>query len=553
MSAKVGHIILAHEALGNACCLVAHLAEIGSPVVVHIDRRINRKDYAAFKNALSKFDHVYMAPRLRCSWGGFSLVRATLRAAKIMLDRHPEVQHVMLNSGTSLPSRNLKALDKLLSKQPDTDFIESNNIGEDRWILDGLEEERLTLYFPFSWRNQRWLFDRFVDLQRWLGVKRQLPYGIVPHLGSQWWCLTSKTLRAILEDPELARYRRFFYYSWIPDESFFQSLVRIHGEQIESRSLTWSRFDHFGKPVILYDDHFKEIRATRAYFVRKVWPDAKKLYLKLLDENAPITRPEGRRDLYDVTAHVLSPSNEFSAQRKNVGRYPTYRGRFVDNTPNEFGILIGLKSALPKLQKALSSNKISAHGRLFDTRNVEMAQDAMFDDGNLPAIAAIRNRDPMDYVTNLLANTPDKFHLFFYDGWDLQRARSTLLRDPNAKVVFARHGWIFESFARFPKGKVPQGKARQLFESEQRIIRAMQNDKTVAQILRLDLFEMLGRPERFSKVINKHLGTKLTARHVTLSGPKLRQVNNHLAKLRAYGFALPKEITLNDAQKDKDR
>jgi hypothetical protein len=57
----------------------------------------------------------------------------------------------------------------------------------------------------FQWRKQRRLFDGYVRLQRRLGFKRRIPAGIVPHLGSQWWCLTRHTLSAILETPTAPR------------------------------------------------------------------------------------------------------------------------------------------------------------------------------------------------------------------------------------------------------------------------------------------------------------------------------------------------------------
>ena len=51
-----------------------------------------------------------------------------------------------------------------------------------------------------------------------------MPEGLVPHMGSQWWCLTRQTLSAILQDPERAKYDSYFRKVWIPDESYFQTL-----------------------------------------------------------------------------------------------------------------------------------------------------------------------------------------------------------------------------------------------------------------------------------------------------------------------------------------
>ncbi len=78
------------------------------------------------------------------------------------------------------------------------------------WTVGGLDIERFTLRFPFSWRTHRRLFDAYVRLQRRLGLRRRIPADIVPHLGSQWWCLTRRTLSAILEDPDRPAHDRLF-------------------------------------------------------------------------------------------------------------------------------------------------------------------------------------------------------------------------------------------------------------------------------------------------------------------------------------------------------
>ena len=104
-----------------------------------------------------------------------------------------------MRSCLCLPLRPVAELRAFLGRYPDADFIESVNVSDVGWTVGGLNEERFTLHFPFSFRKNRKLFDRYVQLQRRLGVKRRLPQGVAPHIGSQWWCLTARTLRAVEE------------------------------------------------------------------------------------------------------------------------------------------------------------------------------------------------------------------------------------------------------------------------------------------------------------------------------------------------------------------
>jgi len=134
------------------------------------------------------------------------------------------------------------------------------------------------LCFPFGWKQQRWLFGTAVRLQRAFGLKRPVPQGITPHLGSQWWCLTRATVSAILTDPKRSIYDQYFRWVWIPDKSYFQTLVQGHSAWVESRSLTLAKFDTNRKPHIFYDDHLEVLRRLGCLVARKIWDGAEQLY-----------------------------------------------------------------------------------------------------------------------------------------------------------------------------------------------------------------------------------------------------------------------------------
>ena len=103
-------------------------------------------------------------------------------------------------------------------------------------------------------------------------------------IGSQWWCLRRATIEAILEfirdRPDVIR---FFRTTWIPDETFFQTLVRhlVPEAQIRSRSLTFLMFSDYGMPVTFYNDHFDMLLAQDFLFARKISPEATDLKTKL--------------------------------------------------------------------------------------------------------------------------------------------------------------------------------------------------------------------------------------------------------------------------------
>jgi hypothetical protein len=85
---------------------------------------------------------------------------------------------------------------------------------------------------------------------------------------------------------------RFFRTTWIPDETFFQTLVRhlIPREQIRSRTLTFLMFTDYGMPVTFHNDHYDLLLGQDALFARKISPEATELKARLGEVYASTAR-----------------------------------------------------------------------------------------------------------------------------------------------------------------------------------------------------------------------------------------------------------------------
>ena len=68
----------------------------------------------------------------------------------------------------------------------------------------------------------------------------------------------------------------FFSTTWIPDETFFQTLVRhlVPEREIESRTLTFKMFSDYGMPVSFYNDQYDLLISQDFLFARKISPEA---------------------------------------------------------------------------------------------------------------------------------------------------------------------------------------------------------------------------------------------------------------------------------------
>mgnify|MGYP007055443523 FL=1 len=76
---------------------------------------------------------------------------------------------------------------------------------------------------------------------------------------------------------------RFFKTTWIPDETFFQTLVRhlVPEDEIQTRTPTFLMFTDYGLPVTFYNDHYDLLLSQDYIFARKISPEAKELKRRL--------------------------------------------------------------------------------------------------------------------------------------------------------------------------------------------------------------------------------------------------------------------------------
>lgn len=363
----VGIIMLVHTAFERAEQVARHWNASGCPVVIHVDEAVSRKAFATFKTKLSDLQDIRFSSRHRCEWGTWGIVAATQEASEQMLESFPDVRHVYLASGSCLPLRPVEELIDYLAERPNTDFIESATTADVPWTVGGLDEERFTLRFPFSWKRHRILFDGYVKLQRRLRFSRKMPNGITPHMGSQWWCLTRQTLSSILEDPDRKLYDRYFKRVWIPDESYFQTLACQRSQKIESRSLTLSKFDFQGKPHIFYDDHLQLLRRSDCFVARKIWPHANRLYEVFLSvKDSPANRTEPNPGKIDrIFAKAVDRRTRGRPGLYMHSRFPNH-GWENGTTSGQYSVLQGFSDLFEEFEPWFGkATGAKVHGHLF--------------------------------------------------------------------------------------------------------------------------------------------------------------------------------------------
>ncbi|MFN0116201.1 MAG: DUF5928 domain-containing protein [Paracoccaceae bacterium] len=314
--AKIAFILLCHKDPEGIIRQAERLTAAGDCMAIHFDLRAKPGDFARLRTALAANPNVVFAKRrIKCGWGEWSLVQATLNASEAAVEAFPDATHFYMLSGDCMAIKSAEYVHAFLDAE-DADYIESFDFFTSDWIKTGFREERLIYRHWFNERTQKRLFYQSFNLQKRLNLTRAIPDDLQMMIGSQWWCLRRPTVEAVLDfvarRPDVVR---FFRTTWIPDETFFQTLVRhlVPETEIRSRTLTFLMFSDYGMPVTFYNDHYDLLLSQDFLFARKISGDALELKARL-------------GELYASSGTSFQISNEgrklydFLANRGRIGR-----------------------------------------------------------------------------------------------------------------------------------------------------------------------------------------------------------------------------------------
>ncbi|WP_372602819.1 DUF5928 domain-containing protein [Actibacterium sp.] len=282
--AKIAYILLCHKDPEAVIEQAGRLTAVGDYMAIHFDARAKPEDFDKIRTALQDNPNVVFArKRIKCGWGAWSLVQATLYALEAADEAFPRATHFYMLSGDCMPIKTAEYAHRFLDSA-DVDYIESLDFFASDWIKTGIKDERLTYRHFFNERTHKTAFYQSLKLQKKLGLSRAIPSDLQIMIGSQWWCLRRRTVEAVLAFSRKRRdVIRFFRTTWIPDETFFQTLVRhlVPEAELRSRTLTFLIFSDYGMPVNFYNDHYDLLLGQDFLFARKISAEAHELKRRL--------------------------------------------------------------------------------------------------------------------------------------------------------------------------------------------------------------------------------------------------------------------------------
>jgi len=442
---KVAYLILAHQHPELLARLIRRLLDANGLVAIHFDASCGDAFVSDLRALLGQdFGRLVLVDRVAVVWGEWSLVEATLNGLRAIsqLDQQPD--YVYLLSGSDYPIRPLHELDEFLERNRGMEFIESFDDRQHRWVKRGIQSERYLYRFPFNWGKNPRLFSLATKLQQMLGWTRRMPAGIEPHFGSQWWVLTWVSCEAILKCCDNPALVQFFRGTWVPDELFFQTMIRhvARPKRIRNHPLTLYQFSDSGTPVVYCNGHEDYLARQNFFFARKISPWADKLRDRL-DELSSGDRQAYQMD--DEKAGNLSSEYEHHCSVYGHGLYgKQVIGRVKDDKLGDlvwnhtpYFIVAGFSSReLAAFQSYLNSlDGWVCHGQLLHPDHIGFLDDADRHAGFSRQDVALRDNNIQNFLFQLLQHEGERMTGFLVNTVTQIGTFHKLLRDPQARVI----------------------------------------------------------------------------------------------------------------------
>lgn len=228
---KIAFLILAHDQPDHLEKLIKSLA-LPADFYVHVDAK---SDLRGFRHIADADNVVLLEDRLRVTWGGFSIVHATLALMRACMQSEHRYAKISLLSGACYPVKPPNAIYEQLARDPDFNFITYANIALCDRFFQNRVTKRWNMDFELPWIDQGGSpsFPTKAVKKALRILQPANPLNARPgflkngvFLGSQWWSLSYDCVKFILETVGANReISDYFRHAYAPDEIFFHSIV----------------------------------------------------------------------------------------------------------------------------------------------------------------------------------------------------------------------------------------------------------------------------------------------------------------------------------------
>lgn len=289
---RLAYLILAHNNPGQLKRLIGRLNKDDALIFIHVDKKSAEAE--AFTHIARQFRNLHFVRRqVSVNWGAFSMVQATLNGLHEILEADNTVDYISLLSGADYPIQKNEMIYDFFLKNRAKEFLYNRPSPSPDLPFGGTDRHE----YYYDYDSEVCKNDAFEREMKKMNLKRDFVQGMLPYHGSQWWSLTGKCVRYVLDyvaaNKEITN---FYRYTKFPDEQFFQTIVmnspfaaNVANENlryIDWSHLNWSKIDWIRSlphPKTLTYKEFPKLRKSNKFFARKFDERTDKFVLDLID------------------------------------------------------------------------------------------------------------------------------------------------------------------------------------------------------------------------------------------------------------------------------
>lgn len=223
---RIAYLILVHTNPNQVNMLIDRLDNGKNIFFVHVDKKCEK----VFEKISKKQNVHFVADRTSVTWGGYSLVDASIKLMRMALKFEMDFDYAVLLSGQDYPIKSNEYIESFFEKNKGKEYFKVRPLPYKRWVhhnggLDRFEVPYAGFMIGRTARTWR-MRTSWVKVSRKIGIAKKRTlfkeyYGI-----SQWFCTSQKALRYLIEYVDQNwKQLGFFRRSFIPDEIFFNTII----------------------------------------------------------------------------------------------------------------------------------------------------------------------------------------------------------------------------------------------------------------------------------------------------------------------------------------
>lgn len=279
-------LILAHDAPNLIRRNIEKLQSENHYFFLHIDKNTSMKPFEEALGNLANICFLKGKDRIRCSWGGFSLVEAELNLLKKAYSLK-KIDYYHLISGHDYACVKCNAFDEFFDNNLGKSFMHYDSEQEIQMWRNNKYADRVTWHFNDS-GMPAFFKQKLVNFLNKYFKKKEINNLVA---GWQWFSWHKSVVDYVLDFLELNEdFKKQFYYTTCSDEMFFHTMLYdkiallniVKDDSL--RYIVWYP-KRYSKtlPLVLDERDFLDIIESKKLFCRKIYEEQSVHLLDKLD------------------------------------------------------------------------------------------------------------------------------------------------------------------------------------------------------------------------------------------------------------------------------